>query len=144
MKVVAISSEKETESLAQRLAPALCGGMTVGLEGDLGAGKTTFVRYLVAALGGAAQDVASPTFTLQYDYAVAAGLMVEHWDLYRLRSAPQELCEPPGAKVLRIIEWPDKCPELLPDIDLGIRIGLLEGDARRVELKGKLSASLVL
>ena len=142
MSARTLHSEADTALFAASVAKSLRGGVTIGLEGELGAGKTTFVRYLIKALGGKAEEVASPTFTLEYEYSVDGGLRVEHWDLYRLTAAPPELLEPPSAKVLRIIEWPSRCPEILADIDLRLEIGLLEGDARTVSISGALAQSL--
>lgn len=144
MSTLSIGSELETENLAQLLASLLQGGISIGLIGDLGAGKTTLVRYLVGALGGSAKEVASPTYTLQYDYPTDSGVLIEHWDLYRLESLPHELFERPDPKIVRIIEWPDRCPEILRDLELLIRIELLDGEQRSVELSGPLAEPLVL
>jgi len=141
---LSLRSHKDTERLASAVAKALTAGLTVGLEGDLGAGKTTFVRYLVEALGGRGSDVSSPTFALQYDYAIRDGLTLEHWDLYRLSSTPPELLEAPDFKTVRVIEWPDRCPEVLRDIDLLIRIGLPEGDVRTATVSGRAAPSVIV
>lgn len=135
-------SEQDTEALAARVASIVSGGITIGLEGDLGAGKTTFVRHLVGALGGERGEVASPTFALQYDYTVKNGLTLEHWDLYRLQAAPGELLEAPGPSTVRVVEWPDRCPEILRDIDLMLKIVLPGGDVRSVAASGPLAARL--
>jgi tRNA threonylcarbamoyl adenosine modification protein YjeE len=108
-----IAHEQETSRIAAALAPVLRGGCSIGLSGELGAGKTTFVRCLVTAAGGDPRAVASPTYTLQHEYPLPSGLTVEHWDLYRLTSLPLELEEAPGATVVRLIEWPERCPEVL-------------------------------
>lgn len=142
MKDETLRSERDTESFAARVAKAISGGITIGLEGDLGAGKTTFVRHLVGALGGKKDEVASPTFALQYDYGVGDGLTLEHWDLYRLQAAPGELLEAPGPNTVRVIEWPDRCPEILRDIDLMLKIVLPGGNVRSVTASGPLAARL--
>ncbi len=142
MKGETLRSEQDTQALAGRVASLITGGITVGFEGDLGAGKTTFVRHLVEALGGSKGDVASPTFALQYEYQVRSGLTVEHWDLYRLKAAPGELLEPPGIGTVRLIEWPDRCPEILSDIDLLFKMVLLAGNLRSVVASGPLAPRL--
>lgn len=105
-----------TEALGARLAPALGPGDLLLLEGPLGAGKTTLVRGLVAALGGDSAEVCSPTFILVETYEVGTGPIrrVHHADLYRVRgrgAAPweelglEELMDDPYAVVA--VEWPE-------------------------------------
>ena len=79
-------SEEETLALAARLAAGLTAGMTLLLFGDLGAGKTAFVRGLAAGLGIDPLEVTSPTFTLVHDYP-GGRLPLQHVDLYRLDAA---------------------------------------------------------
>lgn len=81
-------SEEETELLGQRLAKTLRPGQVLALEGDLGAGKTAFVRGLAAGLGCPGR-VSSPTFTIVNEYE-GGRLPLFHFDLYRLKS-PREL-----------------------------------------------------
>ena len=109
-------SEHETESIAGDVL-ALCNGTatTILLIGDLGAGKTAFVRGLVAAVGGDPQDVSSPTFVLMQEYA--GDPTVYHVDLYRLR--PEEVLdfEPQIHDLIDrggivAIEWADRLPTL--------------------------------
>jgi tRNA threonylcarbamoyladenosine biosynthesis protein TsaE len=123
-----IADEQETSRIAAALAPILRGGLSVGLSGDLGAGKTTFVRYLITASGGDARAVASPTYTLQHEYPLPNGLTVEHWDLYRLTSLPLELEEASCEKVVRLIEWPEKCPEILASLTCQMRFSHLDDE----------------
>lgn len=140
MSTYRIAHERDTARIAEAIAPALRGGLVVGLSGDLGAGKTTFVRYLIAAAGGDTCAVSSPTYTLQHEYALPRGLTVEHWDLYRLTVLPMELEESPSRTTVRLIEWPERCPEILPHLTCHLRfshIGEEGEDGRRVlELSG--------
>ncbi len=76
----------ETEALGARLATSLNDGELVLVEGELGAGKTTFVRGAARALG-VTVPVTSPTFTIGQRYPAAAGRTVAHVDLYRLADA---------------------------------------------------------
>jgi tRNA threonylcarbamoyladenosine biosynthesis protein TsaE len=108
----------------------------------LGAGKTTFSRFLAEACG-VTSPVASPTFVLSFEYAAAGGLKIEHWDLYRLRGLPEELHEPPPGDVLRLIEWADRVPELAAGMDLVISINVAPGrimtSTRTFDFSGRLA-----
>ncbi len=138
-----LSNEHDTSALAAEIASLSLGGATIALEGDLGAGKTTLVRYLVDALGGRASDVSSPTFALEHEYVTPKGLLVEHWDLYRLTAAPQELLEPPGDTAVRLIEWASRCPGVADRADLVVSIAVQgDGQGRIARLSGRLAGGL--
>ncbi len=141
-----IANEQETSRVAAALAPILRGGLSIGLSGDLGAGKTTFVRYLITAAGGDSRAVASPTYTLQHEYPLPNGLTVEHWDLYRLTSLPLELEEAPGAKVVRLIEWPERCPEIFSTLTCQMRFSHADDEnpsaGRILEVSGDSSGEI--
>lgn len=136
-----------TRALARRLAPHLAVGDVVALAGDLGAGKTAFARFLIAAMAethGAPPpgEVPSPTFTLVQTYDTG-GPPVWHLDLYRLEvpeDAVELAIEEGFATAVTVIEWPDKLGALLPDdrLDLAFaRAGGDGGDARRVRIEGR-------
>jgi tRNA threonylcarbamoyl adenosine modification protein YjeE len=105
-----------TEALGARIAGLLQPGDLLLLEGELGAGKTTLVRGLVAALGGDVGEVCSPTFVLLESYAVRAGPIarVHHADLYRLRGRPTAPWDEVGlddaledVAAITAVEWPE-------------------------------------
>lgn len=137
-----VRSEGDTERLASVFASAVRRGDSVGLCGDLGAGKTTFVRYLVVALGGCSRDVSSPSYTLQHEYETPDGGVVDHWDLYRISELPDELAEPPGRSVVRLIEWPDRCAELPRSLDLLIHFEVSESGERLVTIQGPRASAV--
>lgn len=116
--IAAVGDETSTAALAAELARRLAAGDLVLLHGDLGAGKTAFVRALVAALGSPAR-VSSPTFTLIHEYR-GGRLPVCHVDAYRLES-PAEAAQIglddyfDGAWVVAV-EWPERLEGLLPDV----------------------------
>ena len=91
------------------------------LYGNLGAGKTTWVKYLVSHLGGDARQVDSPTFSLVNTYEVN-GTQIHHFDLYRLESLEEiediGFMEYIDSGNLCIIEWPEKIAEFLPTEDI--------------------------
>ena len=110
--------------LARALAPALAAGGVVYLRGDLGAGKTTFARALLQALG-VGERVKSPTYSLIESYR-AGGIDIHHLDLYRIAD-PGELewlgldaLWRPGALVL--VEWPQRGGDRLPPADLELAL----------------------
>lgn len=127
-----------TERLGRALAAALRaapGGAAIGLEGELGAGKTTLARALIRALGHEG-PVVSPTYTLLEPYPVA-GRMLYHLDLYRLAD-PGELeylgvrdWDP--ARDWLLVEWPEQGAGYLPPLALEVRLGYA-GHARRATL----------
>lgn len=127
-------SADETTSFGASLAQELSASETIGLTGPLGAGKTHLVRALVAGLGGDAKKVASPSFTLQYEYALPEGRLLEHWDLYRVDALPLELYEPPAIGVIRVIEWWEKFAELERTLTRKIRFSIVDQDSRSVTM----------
>lgn len=141
MKRVVLSSESETAILAREFAEVVRSGDSVGLSGDLGAGKTTFVRYLIGAMGGNVGEVSSPSYTLQHEYKLPSGLVIEHWDLYRLRETPDELREPPAAGVVRLLEWPERCPGLNTSLSLHCAFIVRDDGAREVEIASAVDES---
>lgn len=114
----------DTEALGAALTPALLPGLVLFFHGNLGAGKTTFIRGILRGLGYAGA-VKSPTFTLVEPYSFAS-LSVNHFDLYRL-SDPEEL-EFLGLRdylesnSICLVEWAERGMGLLPTPDLDIVI----------------------
>ena len=130
-----------TEALGARLASVLRPGLTVFLEGDLGAGKTTLVRGLLRALGHTGK-VRSPTFTLLESYAISSlNFPVYHFDFYRFTD-PDEFIEAgldeyfgqTGSDAgVCLVEWPDKAGDHLPPPDLRVALAVV-GEARSARL----------
>ena len=128
------ASEEETRAIAARLARDLTPGAVVLLSGDLGAGKTAFVRGLAEGLGLAASEVTSPTFTLVHEYR-GGRLPLIHVDLYRLESA--ELAEiglddDLAAGGVVAVEWPERLTRVIPGA-VHIHIADAGGDTREIK-----------
>src|ERR1700716_1712786 len=131
---ITTNSAEETIALGRTLAEILAPPKLVLLRGDLGAGKTTLVKGIVAAFEAAAEDdVTSPTFTLVHEYRGPRANLY-HIDLYRIDTA-REL-DTLGLDDLRtedsvlLIEWGEKFPRLLRERDVEISLER-DGDSRR-------------
>ena len=120
--VIFLPGEAATTALARRLAPALLDGGVVFLRGELGAGKTTFARALLRALG-VGERVKSPTYSLLERYTVN-GRDAFHLDLYRIADAGElewlGLDELDARETLVLVEWPERGLGALPAPDLEV------------------------
>lgn len=113
---VTTHSERETQDIAREIARELKAGDVLLLEGQLGAGKTTFVRGLAEGLGVDPADVSSPTFTLVHEYR-GRDVTLYHVDLYRLGATSAEdlgLDEAAISAGILVIEWPDRLTHPVP------------------------------
>ena len=143
--IITIKNEADTQKFAESLAGFIeqqDAGFVIFLDGDLGAGKTTFSRYLLQKMGHVGA-VKSPTYTLVEPYTIA-DRSVYHFDLYRLGD-PSEL-EFMGIRdyfsgtALVLVEWSEKGAGILPEPDLFLTIahGVTETE-REIHLSGKSS-----
>lgn len=127
---LALADAAATEALAARLAARLPMRAVVYLHGDLGAGKSTFARAMLRALG-VTGTIRSPTYTLVEPYALPGGGQALHLDLYRIGD-PGELeflgLDEDSAR-LWLVEWPERGAGALPAPDL--RVQLAVADAGR-------------
>ncbi len=128
-------SVERTEQLAADLAKSLPPGSVVTLDGPLGAGKTHFTRGLVAGLGGDANHVSSPTYTLLQIYDTPAG-GVFHLDAYRL-AGPDDLLDLGFADIqaeaaLIVIEWPSIVADALPPNAVRVALAYVNERQRRL------------
>ena len=138
VKRIAWPSEPATQAFAQALAGrAAITHALIELRGDLGAGKTTFVRHLLAAIGVQGR-IKSPTYAVVEPYTLDNGLNIWHFDFYRFNDPREweeagfrDLFASPG---LKLVEWPEQAGKYLPQADLVLVIELLENEARHVTL----------
>jgi tRNA threonylcarbamoyladenosine biosynthesis protein TsaE len=132
-----LPDEAATLALGARIAAELEPGYILHLRGDLGAGKTTFARGLIRALGYRGR-VKSPTFTLVEVYKLSS-LSLYHFDFYRFDD-PRAWLEAGfredfnGINVC-LVEWPEKAGPKLPGPDLGITLGVVPAGGRTVRLE---------
>ena len=157
VKTMTWPDEAATESFARTLAshPAINTAL-IELRGDLGAGKTTFARHLLTALGVSGR-IKSPTYTVVETYTSGAAALdsgdnravsIWHFDIYRFND-PREWDEAgfrdifasPG---LKLVEWPEKAGHHLPRPDLVIAIDLLPDESRSITLTAHTPAGMEL
>lgn len=128
------NSADETMAFAQKWAQDLQPNDVVALRGDLGAGKTHFVKGIVRGLGSR-ETVTSPTFTLLHEYR-ACRLPIFHFDFYRIESHAavenigfEDYLEGGG---LALVEWADRFPELLPERARWVELAIESAEKRRI------------
>ena len=137
MSVYLSNSEAETEDLGERLARTLSGGAVVAMYGDLGAGKTAFVRGMARGLDLDCR-VSSPTFTIVNEYLGQRELI--HFDMYRLRSA-EELFDIGWEDYLSrgavcAVEWSENVKDAFFGDEITVTIDKLSDTGRRISIEG--------
>lgn len=134
------NSVEETEAVGRKFAMSLSSGDTVCLYGELGAGKTVFVKGLMKGLG-IEERVTSPTFTLIREYNVNYNSIIKiyHIDLYRLENVEQvknigilELFNENNSIV--VIEWAEKMDDLLPKKRIDVQIKQIDNNNRDIKI----------
>ena len=132
---LASASAAETEEIAGRLARQLGVGDVVTVSGELGAGKTTFVRGACRALG-IQVPVTSPTFTIGHRYPNEPD--VSHLDLYRFQgfsAAEWGDLEPYFTDSICFVEWPEAAAEALPPVRVAVRLSHVNRERRTIALE---------
>ena len=147
-KTFLLVTEAHTAELAQQLASSISRlvqlhpelKLHISLIGDLGAGKTTFTRYLLKSLGHLGK-VKSPTYALCEPYELnldGQKLTVHHFDLYRMRYAEEwidagfrDTFTNPG---MCIVEWPEKAEGTLPTVDCTLSLDMNDDETRKIKL----------
>ena len=137
----ALACADDTLALGAALAPGLRRGMVIYLRGDLGAGKTTFARGVLGALG-VTERVKSPTYTLVEPYTISS-LYLYHFDFYRLKY-PGEwvdagLREYFNGDAVCLVEWPEKAGGQLPAPDVTIELAVTS-NGRNIAISAETEA----
>lgn len=134
-----MTNEASMRAYGRKLATHLGGGECIELVGDVGAGKTTFVKGLAAGLL-IDEDIQSPSFTISREYGARDGLRLAHYDFYRLGDGgimEYELAESLlDARTITVVEWGETIGAVLPEDRIRLTISSLpDSDARYVTLE---------
>ena len=131
-------SAEETRALGEKLSGRLQAGDVVVLEGELGAGKSELARGIARGLG-VKETVTSPSFTILNVYE-SGRIPLYHFDWYRLESAEElyelGMDEYLGGDGIAVVEWAERCPEVVPEGSMRIRIEATGEDERNIEIRG--------
>lgn len=138
MKQFRVEKEAELEQVASELVAMLSSYEVVCFQGEMGAGKTTFIKVICEQLG--VQDaMSSPTFSIVNEYRDQEDHPIYHFDFYRVEKLQEALDI--GAEEyfysgdLCLIEWPDMIKELIPENHLEISIKLVDENAREITIR---------
>lgn len=139
METFIVSNLKQTEKLAKAFAKLLLGGELILLNGDLGAGKTTFTKFVLKYLG-VKDNITSPTFTLMHEYKTKK-FNIYHFDMYRLKDGSEasilgfeEYLYSDSKKNICFVEWSENIKDILHGKFIKIYISLLDNDKRKFEI----------
>ena len=135
---VSSASPAETEAVAAALAGGLRAGDVVTVSGELGSGKTTFVRGACRALG-VTVPVTSPTFTVGHRYP-SEPVDVSHLDLYRFQgfsAAEWGDLEPYFQDAICFVEWPEAAADALPPVRMKVRLSHVDVAHRLISLESE-------
>ncbi|MBC8414115.1 MAG: tRNA (adenosine(37)-N6)-threonylcarbamoyltransferase complex ATPase subunit type 1 TsaE [Nitrospira sp.] len=130
-------SEADTRDIGRRLGSSLQRGNVVCLYGDLGAGKTTFVKGIASALGIEDRDITSASYTIIAEYATS--IPFYHIDLYRTEQgelADLGLDEYLGRDGIAVIEWAERAESELPENLIKVRLEHIDEQSRSIEING--------
>lgn len=135
-RTIHITSEEELPQVAEAILAAMNNRTVVVFRGEMGAGKTTLIREIVAALGST-DTVTSPTFAIVNQYRGTNDRPIYHFDFYRIEDVREaydfgyeeyfysgDLC---------LVEWPEKIEELLPEHTMNVRIAVGPDEERIIE-----------
>ena len=143
--IIEVKSESAMKALGARIGELLHGGEVLELIGDIGAGKTTFVKGLATGLG-IADDVQSPSFTISRVYDGRDDLQLVHYDFYRLldpgilTNEVQEATSDP--KTITVIEWADIVEGVLPKSRFSFRFQSPSDTSRTIDVPNKIGEHL--
>ena len=139
METFIINDLKQTEILAKKFAKLLRGGEVILLNGDLGAGKTTFTKFVLKYLG-VKEVITSPTFTLMREYKTKK-FDIYHFDMYRLNGGEEatnlgfeEYLYSNDSRNIVFVEWSKNIKDILKGEFIEINISLIDDNKRKFEI----------
>ncbi len=139
METFIIGDLKQTEKLAKKFAKLLVGGEVILLNGDLGAGKTTFTKYVLKSLG-VKDNITSPTFTLMHEYKTKK-FNIYHFDMYRLTNGAEanglgfeEYLYSDNKDSISFVEWSENIKDILQGKFIKINISIMDNGKRKFEI----------
>lgn len=143
--MTSVKNERAMKQLGKQLAESFHGGEVIELIGDVGAGKTTFVKGIAEGLA-IEDDVQSPSFTISRVYEARDGMRLHHYDFYRLHDAGvmrYELTESiEDPRVVTVIEWAETVQAVLPEARAIIQIQYRpDGNGRELRMSTKKEQS---
>jgi tRNA threonylcarbamoyladenosine biosynthesis protein TsaE len=143
--VIEVNNEQETKDLAAKIGGLLKGGEVFELVGDVGAGKTTFVKGLAKGLE-IEDDIQSPSYTISRLYDARSGLQLVHYDFYRLTEPgimANEVAEMVhDQQTITVIEWADIVEGILPENRYTIRFESPSENVRSISFPNELEMNI--
>ena len=133
---VIINNEKELENFAKSFSCDDLEGKIIILKGELGAGKTTFVKYFAKSLN-CKELVSSPSYVLENIYNCEKNdknIKVSHWDVYRLKSCPIDFFEEDFVNQIVFVEWGDKFEELKKEANIILEFNVFDDNKRKIKI----------
>lgn len=138
MRTIHITSQEELPDIAKAVVEAIGRRTVVAFRGEMGAGKTTLIREIVAQLG-ATDTVTSPTFAIINQYKGSDNRRIYHFDFYRINDIREAYDfgyeEYFFSNDICLVEWPEKIEPLLPDNTVTVRIAVDSDTARTFEIE---------
>ncbi len=137
MKEILIPTTADLDAAARQFLELMGDETVYTFEGEMGAGKTTFINALCRALGVEEDPTGSPTFSIINEYrSDTTAELIYHFDLYRIESLEQAFDigveDYLDSGALCLIEWPDRIDDILPDDTVRVKIDVLPDGARRL------------
>lgn len=138
MEMITINSLREIRHAAQQFIKLIDNKRVFAFHGEMGAGKTTFIKAICEELG-VTENITSPTFAIVNEYDADQGMIIYHFDCYRLKNIRETYDI--GAEEyfysgnLCFIEWPEKIEEMLPPETVNVYIKVLDSGERQITIE---------
>lgn len=139
MKQITVANIEALPAAAQEFLGLMDDATVYAFDGEMGAGKTTFINALSRALGVEDDPTGSPTFSIVNEYrSDTTAELIYHFDLYRIENLEQAfdigIEDYLDSGALCLIEWPDRIADILPDDTVWVKIDVMPDDSRRISV----------